>query len=56
MKSFSDLEFSGMATQQTGHHMHMTSELNPFGDATTHAQFRLMKNVISTIVSEWNKK
>jgi len=26
-----------IATQQVGHHMHMTSDVNPFGDATTHA-------------------
>jgi hypothetical protein len=51
MKSFSDLYSSRIAKQQVDHHMHMTSDLNPFGDATIHAKFRRMKKIIiSTIV------
>jgi len=42
-----------MTKQQDNHRMHMTFELNPFGDAATHVQFWLMKIIIiSTIISE----
>jgi len=40
--AFSGLESSLKATQQSSHRMHMTSDLNLFGDVTTHAQFQLM--------------
>ena len=51
MKSFSDLHSSRIAKQKVDHRMHMTSDLNPFGDATIHVKFPLMKKIIiSTIV------
>jgi hypothetical protein len=30
--------------QLAGHRKHMTTDVNPFRDETTHAQFQLMKN------------
>ena len=39
MNPVSGLYYSRIATQQAGYRMHMTSNLNPFGDLTANAQW-----------------
>jgi len=38
--------------KQVSHRMYMTSDLNPFGNVTTHAQLRSMKTFIALLMNE----